>query len=484
MSDAFVPFKVDVKTESAREFNTRQIHSGTKPDPTTKARAVPIYATASYVFTDSEHARKVCSNEEAGYVYSRIANPTVEVLEKRVAALEGGTAAVATASGQSAIFQTVLCLTHSGDNIISSTNLYGGTYSMFKTLLPRMGISVRWVSDDDPESYRALIDERTKMILVETVGNPRISIPDLRAIADIGHENLVPLVVDNTFGAGGYWCPVIEHGADIAVHSATKWLGGHGTTVGGVIVDAGRFDWMKAAAKFPHLTAKSDGPLEFSYASAFGNIAFAIALRIEVVMEVGSVMNPFAAQQILLGIETLSLRCDRIAFNALRVAEFLAQHPRIDWINYPGLVTDKYHQIAKKYLRRGFGGVLSFGVKGGTAGSKYFVDALRLVSNMTNVGDCKTMATHPWSSTHAIMSEKDRINAGITEELIRLSIGTEDVADIIQDLDQAFATIPEGVLSGGSLNKVLYFGIQERATGETIQEVSEELHAEAVTLEA
>lgn len=282
--------------------------------------------------------------------------PTVEVLEKRVAALEGGVAAVATASGQSAIFQTVLCLTHSGDNIVASVNLYGGTYSMFKTLLPRMGISVRWVSDDNPESYRALIDDRTKMVLVETVGNPRISVPDLRAIADIAHENLVPLVVsltithfvagtftdsfilqvDNTFGAGGYWCPVIEHGADIAVHSATKWLGGHGTTVGGVIVDSGRFDWVKAASRFPHLNAVSDGPLDFSYATAFGNIAFAVALRIEVVMEVGSVMNPFAAQQILLGIETLSLRCDRIASNALQIAEFLFEHPKIAWICYPG----------------------------------------------------------------------------------------------------------------------------------------------------
>ncbi|KAJ4144931.1 hypothetical protein LMH87_003798 [Akanthomyces muscarius] len=316
---------------------------------------------------------------------------------------------------------------------------------MFKTLLPRMGISVRWVSDDNAESYRALIDEKTKMVLVETVGNPRISIPDLRAIAEIAHENLVPLVVDNTFGAGGYWCPVIEYGADIAVHSATKWLGGHGTTVGGVIVDSGRFDWTKAASKFPHLNKKSDGPLDFSYASAFGNIAFAVALRIEVVMEVGSVMNPFAAQQILLGIETLSLRCDRIASNALQVANFLSNHSRIEWICYPGLASDKYHELAKKYLRRGFGGVLSFGVRGGTAGSKYFVDALRLVSNMTNVGDCKTMATHPWSSTHAIMSEQDRINAGISEELIRLSVGTEDVLDIIQDLDQAFATIPDNI---------------------------------------
>ncbi|KAE8143646.1 Cys/Met metabolism PLP-dependent enzyme-domain-containing protein [Aspergillus pseudotamarii] len=446
MPDAFTPFKVDLEAESNRSFDTRQIHSGAKPDIATRARAVPIYSTASYVFTDSEHARRVCTNQEAGYVYTRISNPTVEVLEKRVAALEGGTAAVACASGQSAVFQAILCLAHTGQNIVASTNLYGGSYSLFKSILPRLGISVKWVHGDDPESYRELIDDNTRLVFVETVGNPRISVPDLRAIADIAHAHNLPFVVDNTFGAGGYWCPVIEHGVDIVVHSATKWLGGHGTTVGGIIVDSGKFDWAGTGDKFPHLTRKSEGPMEFSYASNFGNIAFAIALRIEVVMEVGSVMNPFAAQQILLGIETLSLRCDRIAANALRTAEFLEKHPRIQWVSYPGLPGDKYHNVAKKYLRRGFGGVLSFGVKGGTIGSKAFVDALRLVSNMTNVGDCKTMATHPWSSTHSIMSEQDRTNAGITEDLIRLSVGTEDIVDIIEDLSRACAAIPEDCL--------------------------------------
>ncbi|KAJ3962688.1 hypothetical protein N0V92_000582 [Colletotrichum tropicale] len=443
MTDAFAPFKVDVGLESERAFDTRQIHAGAKPDPATKARAVPIYATASYIFTDSEHARRVCSNEEAGYVYSRIANPTVEVLEKRIAALEDGTAAVACASGQSAVFQTIMCLAHTGDNIVASTALYGGSYSLFKTLLPRMGVSVRWVPTDDAEAYRPLIDDRTKLVFVETVGNPRVSIPDLQAIADIAHEHHVPFVVDNTFGAGGFWCPVVSFGADIVVHSATKWLGGHGTTVGGVIVDSGRFDWTKAGARFPHLTQTSDGPMAFSFAGNFGNVAFAMALRIEVVMEVGSVLNPFAAQQILLGMETLSLRCDRIAANALQIARFLAEHDRTKWISYPGLPTDKYHERAKKYLRRGFGGVLSFGVKGGTVGSKAFVDALRLVSNMTNVGDCKTMATHPWSSTHAIMTEQDRLNAGITEDLIRLSVGTEDVNDIMNDIRRGLEAIPD-----------------------------------------
>ncbi|KAI8281165.1 Homocysteine synthase [Colletotrichum sp. SAR11_57] len=320
MTDAFAPFKMDVGLESERAFDTRQIHAGAKPDPATKARAVPIYATASYVFTDSEHARR----------------PTVEVLEKRIAALEGGTAAVACASGQSAVFQTIMCLAHTGDNIVASTALYGGSYSLFKTLLPRMGVSVRWVPTDDAEAYRPLIDDRTKLVFVETVGNPRVSIPDLQAIADIAHEHHVPFVVDNTFGAGGFWCPVVSFGADIVVHSATKWLGGHGTTVGGVIVDSGRFDWTKAGARFPHLTQTSDGPMAFSFAGNFGNVAFAMGLRIEVVMEVGSVLNPFAAQQILLGMETLSLRCDRIAANALQIARFLAEHDRTKWISYPG----------------------------------------------------------------------------------------------------------------------------------------------------
>lgn len=314
-----------------------------------------------------------------------IFQPTVEVLEKRVAALEGGTAAVACASGQSAVFQTIICLAHAGDNIVASTNLYGGSYSLFKTLLPRLGITVRWVHDvDDLESYRRSFDERTKAVFVETIGNPRISIPDVQALADIAHAAHVPFVVDNTFGAGGYWCPVIEHGADIVVHSATKWLGGHGTTLGGVIVDSGRFDWLGASDKFPHLTqTNAENPMEFSFARNFGNVAFAIALRVEIVMEIGAVLNPFAAQQILLGMETLSLRCDRIAANALQAAEFLAQNPRTQWISYPGLPTDKYHERGKKYLRRGFGGVLSFGVKGGNAASEAFVDALRLISNMT-----------------------------------------------------------------------------------------------------
>ncbi|ATY60305.1 O-acetylhomoserine O-acetylserine sulfhydrylase [Cordyceps militaris] len=439
MANTFVHFKLDVDKESRRRFSTRQVHAGATPDPNTKARAVPIYATASYVFTNSEHARRVCSNEEAGYVYSRIANPTVEVLEKRVASLEGGTAAVACASGQAAAFQTILCLASSGENIVSSTNLYGGTYSMFKTLLPRIGIFVRWVNDDDPSSFQALTDEKTKLYYLETVGNPRISVPDMAAIAELAHAHTIPFVVDNTFGAGGFWCPVIDYGADIVIHSATKWLGGHGTTVGGVVVDSGRFDWSKTGGKFPVLTHPAGSTVEVSYATAYGDCAFALAVRIEGVMKVGGVMNPFAAQQILLGIETLSLRCERIGANALRVATYLSSSPKID--------------MATKYMRRGYGGVLSFGLRGGTTASRHFVDALDLISNMTNVGDCKTMATHPWSSTHSLLSEKDRIDAGVTEDLIRLSIGTEDCDDILADIRTAFEAIPQTAAAGGSVEE-------------------------------
>ncbi|KAM5458308.1 Homocysteine/cysteine synthase [Microsporum audouinii] len=389
MADPFVTWKVDSK-DKGRRYNTLQVHAGQQPDSATKSRAVPIYATA----------------------------PTVEVFERRAAALEGGSAAVATASGQSAVFQTILNLAGSGDNIISSVNLYGGSYSMFKTLLPRLGIEARWATSEKPEEIAGLIDEKTKMVFVETIGNPRF---------------------DNTFGACGAFCRVIDHGADIVVHSATKWMGGHGTTVGGVIIDSGRFDWRQSAARFPHLVEKS-GPLNFAYWEAFGNCAFAVALRINVVMEVGSVLGPFAAQQLLLGLETLSLRCERIGSNTLKIARFLESDPRIGWVNYPGLERNEYHELAKKYLTGGFGGVLSFGVKGGTRATEILIDRLRIISNMTNVDDSKTMMTHPWGSTHIIMSEKDRVGAGITEDLLRLSVGTEDVEDLIHDFDQALAS--------------------------------------------
>jgi O-acetylhomoserine/O-acetylserine sulfhydrylase len=369
----------------------------------------------------------------------------VEVFEKRCAALEGGSAAVACASGQSALFQTIVMLANSGDNIISSINLYGGSYSLFKTLLPRLGITVRWAPTESPEEIASLIDERTKMVYVETIGNPRCSVPDLRGISDVAHAQGVPFVVDNTFGACGAFCRVLDHGADLVVHSATKWMGGHGTTVGGVVIDGGRFDWGASASKYPHLT-DPDGPMGFSYWKEFGPIAFAFALRINVVMEVGSVLNPFAAQQLLIGLETLSLRCDRIASNTLAVARFLDAHDRVSWVNYPGLENDTYHAFGRKYLTGGYGGVLAFGIRGGSEASNTVINSIKLVSHMTNVGDSKTMATHPWSSTHVIMSEDERLRAGVTPDLIRFSVGTEDVQDLIEDLAQALAQIPQNLL--------------------------------------
>ncbi|KAL3417254.1 O-acetylhomoserine (thiol)-lyase [Phlyctema vagabunda] len=433
------------KEDAGLRFDTLQVHAGHKPDSHTHSRAVPIYATASYVFTDSEHAKRVCTTTEAGYVYSRVANPTVEVFEKRAACLEGGTAAVASASGQAAIFNTIICLAGAGDNIVASINLYGGTYSLFKTLLPRLGITVKWAKKETVEEFSKYIDDNTKMIFVESIGNPRCSIPDLRGLANVAHENGIPFVVDNTFGACGIFCRPKEHGADIIIHSATKWMGGHGTTIGGVTIDCGTFDWGKSAARFPQFT-KEDGPLSYSYWKVFGNVAFAIALRINISMEVGSILSPFAAQQLLIGMETLSLRCERHATNTMAVARFLQKHPRVAWINYPGLEDNEFHENAKKYLQNGYGGVLSFGPKGGDVTSKLFINSFKIISQMTNVGDSKTMATHPWNSTHVIMSEANRREAGISPEFIRFSVGTEDIRDIIGDLSQALDNIPAELL--------------------------------------
>ncbi|KAG8628407.1 hypothetical protein KVT40_004280 [Elsinoe batatas] len=443
--DPFQPYKVEQFDEGLR-YDTLQVHAGHRPDKETHARAVPIYNSVSFIFTDSEHAKRVCATQEAGYFYTRVSNPTVGVLEKRAAILEGGTAAVAVASGQASIFNTIICLASAGDNVVASINLYGGTYSLFKTLLPRLGISVKWAKRETREEYEKLIDDNTKLLFVETIGNPRCSVPDMQDLADVAHENLLPFVVDNTFGACGTWCRPKDFGADIILHSATKWMGGHGTTMGGVIIDCGTFDWGKAGAKFPRLMNK-DGPMSFSYWKAFGNVAFAMAVRLDILMEVGSILSPTAAQQLLIGMETLSLRCERHATNTLAVARFLESHPRIAWVQYPGLESNEYHANAIKYLKNGFGGVLAFGPKGGDVASKTLLNHVRVISHQTNVGDQKTLATHPWNSTHVIMSEKDRREAGITPAFIRMSIGTEDVRDIIEDLDQALGKLPEELVN-------------------------------------
>jgi len=344
-------------------------------------------------------------------------NPTVDVLEKRIAALEGGVAALAAASGQAAQFMAVAALCSAGDNIVATSNLYGGTYNQFKVFMPRLGVTTKFVQGDDPQEFKRLIDEKTKAVYVETIGNPRYNVPDLEAIAKVAHEAGVPVMVDNTFGAGGYFCRPIEHGADIVVHSATKWIGGHGTTIGGVVVDAGKFDWgtPEARKRFPQMTEPSEGYHGLKFWDTFGKITFIIRLRVEILRDLGAALNPFAAQQLLLGVETLSLRCERHAENALKVAKWLEANENVAWVSYPGLESHKSHELAKKYLPRGFGGVLSFGVKGGEKAGSQVVDNFKLISNLANVGDSKTLAIHPWTTTHEQLSDEEKIGSGVTD---------------------------------------------------------------------
>ncbi|KMU82898.1 MET17 [Coccidioides immitis H538.4] len=373
-------------------------------------------------------------------------NPTVDVFEKRIAALEGGVAAVAASSGQAAQFMAIAALAHQGDNIVSTTNLYGGTYNQFKVMLPRLGIQTKFVNGDKPEDISAAIDDRTKAVYIETIGNPRYNVPDFEAIAKVAHEKGVPLIVDNTFGAGGYFCQPIKHGADIVVHSATKWIGGHGTTIAGVVIDSGKFDWGKHGKRFPQFIEPSEGYHGLKFWETFGSIAYAIRVRVEILRDLGAALNPFGAQQILLGIETLSLRGERHASNAIALARWLEKNENVAWVSYPGLESHPSHETAKKYLKRGFGGVLSFGVKGGAAAGSEVVDNFKLISNLANVGDSKTLAIHPWSTTHEQLTEEERIASGVTEDAIRLSVGTEHIDDIIADFEQSFAVAADSTV--------------------------------------
>ncbi|KAL5371902.1 hypothetical protein PMIN06_006651 [Paraphaeosphaeria minitans] len=423
----------------SKNFETLQLHAGQTPDPTTKSRAVPIYATTSYTFDNSAHGARLFGLKESGNIYSRIGNPTVDVFEKRMAALEGGVAALAAASGQAAQFMAILTLAHAGDNIISTSNLYGGTYNQLKVALPRLGITTKFVNGDRPEDFQAAIDQNTKAVYLESIGNPKYNIPDFEKIAAIAHEAGVPVVVDNTFGAGGYFVRPIDHGADIVVHSATKWIGGHGTTIGGVIVDAGRFDWGKHAARFPQFNDPAEGYHGLRFWDTFGAATFITRARVEILRDYGAALNPFAAQQLILGLETLSLRAERHAHNALKLARWLARNPNVAWVSYPGLESHPSHATAKKYLKRGFGGVLSFGVKGGGAAGSQVVDRFRLISNLANVGDSKTLAIHPWTTTHEQLSDEEKESSGVTEDLIRISVGTEHIDDIVADFEQSFA---------------------------------------------
>lgn len=423
-------------------FETLQIHAGQEPDPATNARAVPIYQTTSYVFNNAEHGAKLFGLEEFGNIYTRIMNPTTDVFEKRVAALEGGVAALATSSGQAAQFLTISTIAQAGDNIVSTSYLYGGTYNQFKVSLPRLGIHVKFVDGDNVEDFRAAIDDHTKALYVETIGNPQFNIPDFVALAQVAHDNNIPLIVDNTFGCAGYLARPIDYGADIVVQSATKWIGGHGTSIGGVIVDSGKFNWGNG--KFPLFTEPAPGyhGLIFQDAfgpnSPFGNIAFIIRARVEGLRDLGSTLSPFNAFLLLQGLETLSLRVDRHAENALALAHWLESHTQVTWVSYPGLESHYYHERAKKYLKHGFGGVLTFGIQGGLAAGRKFIDSVKLASHLANVGDAKTLVIHPASTTHQQLSETEQRSSGVTPELVRVSVGLEHIEDIKADFEQAF----------------------------------------------
>jgi O-acetylhomoserine (thiol)-lyase len=426
-------------------FETLQQHAGQEVDPATNSRAVPIYQTSSYVFNNAEHAANLFGLKEFGNIYTRIMNPTTDVFEKRVAALEGGVAAVAVASGQAAQFLTITSLAQGGDNIVSTSYLYGGTYNQFKVQFKRLGIDVRFVDSDRPAEFEKAIDENTKALYVETIGNPRFNIPDFEGIGAIAAKHGIPLIVDNTFGAGGYLVRPIEHGANIVVESATKWIGGHGTSIGGVIVDAGNFNWGNG--KFPQFSEPSESYHGLNFWEVFGsdgpfgNIALATKVRVEGLRDYGPALSPFNAFLLLQGLETLSLRMERTVFNALSLAQWLEKHPKVETVDYPGLPSNPYHNLAKKYLKRGFGGVLSFKVKGGTAEADKLIGNLKLISHLANVGDAKTLIIHPASTTHQQLSLEAQLAAGVVPGSLRVSAGLEHIDDIKADLDQALAKI-------------------------------------------
>ena len=432
-------------SEKNLHFETLQLHAGQEVDPTTGSRAVPIYQTSSYVFNDSEHAAKLFGLQEFGNIYTRIMNPTTDVFEKRIAALEGGIAALATSSGQAAQFLAISNIAQAGDNIVSTTYLYGGTYNQFKVQFKRLGITVKFVDGDNPADFEKHIDEKTKAIYLETIGNPRFNIPDFDAIAAIAKKHDIPLVVDNTFGAAGYLFRPIEHGANIVVESATKWIGGHGTSIGGVIVAAGNFNW--ANGKYPQFTEPSEGyhGLKFwdifGTPGPFGNIAFIIRARVEGLRDYGASLSPFNAFLLLQGLETLSLRVQRHVDNALELAQWLEKHPKVEYVEYPGLSNSPYLNLAKKYLKNGFGGVLSFKIKAGKEAADKLVNNLKLISHLANVGDAKSLIIHPASTTHQQLSEKEQLSSGVVPGALRLSVGIENIEDIKADLEQAFGVL-------------------------------------------
>ncbi|WP_322924343.1 homocysteine synthase [Paenibacillus campi] len=423
-------------------LETLAIHAGQEIDPTTFSRAVPLYQTSSYGFRDSEHAANLFALKEFGNIYTRLMNPTTDVLEKRLAALEGGVGALATASGQAAITFSILNIAGAGDHIVSASSLYGGTYNLFANTLPKLGIEVAFVNSDQPENFRAAINERTKALYAETVGNPGGNVLDIEAVAAIAHEHGIPLIVDNTFPSP-YLLRPIEHGADIVVHSATKFIGGHGTSIGGIIVDGGKFDWTQND-KFPGLTTPDPSYHGLVYTDALGPLAYIIKARVQLMRDLGAPISPFNAWLLLQGLETLHLRMERHSENALQVAQYLEQHADVEWVSYPGLSSHASYELAQKYLAKGTGAILTFGIRGGAAAGRKLIGNVKLFSHLANVGDSKSLIIHPASTTHQQLTEEQQLTAGVNPELIRLSVGTENIRDLLQDLEQAIAASQQG----------------------------------------
>ncbi|MEI7473547.1 MAG: homocysteine synthase [bacterium] len=417
------------------ELNTVALHGGQEVDATTHSRAVPIYQTTSYVFEDTQDAADLFALKKFGNIYTRLMNPTTDVLEKRVAQLEGGVAALAVASGQSAITYAILNIAKPGDEIVASSALYGGTYNLFSHTLKRLGINVKFIEPGDHEAFEEAINENTKLLYTESIGNPKLAIADIEKLADIAHSHNIPLIVDNTV-ATPYLLRPIDFGADIVVHSATKFLGGHGTSIGGIIVDSGKFDWA-GSGKFPEFTETDDSYHGVVYSRDFGNLAYIIKARVQLLRDVGSAISPFNAFMIIQGIETLHVRLQRHCENALAVAKYLSSNKNVSWVNYSGLEENENYELAQKYLPNGQGALIGFGIKGGKESAIKFIDNLKLLSHVANIGDVKSLVIHPASTTHQQLTEEERVSSGVTSDYIRLSIGIEDIKDIIADLEQA-----------------------------------------------
>jgi len=420
------------------KFETQTIHAGQVIDEFSKSRAVPIYQTSSYVFDDTQHAQDLFSLAKPGNIYTRIMNPTQNVFEARITQLEGGVGALATSSGQAAITLALLNIVETGSEIVASSNLYGGSYNLLNITFAKLGIKVHFVDPSDPNNFKAAINDKTRAIYAETIGNPAIDVLDIEAVAQIAHDNGLPLVIDNTF-ASPYLCRPFEHGADIVIHSATKFIGGHGTSIGGIIVDSGKFNWDNG--KFPGLVEPNPSYHGISYTNDVGEAAYITKARVQLLRDLGSAVSPYNVHEFLIGLETLHLRMERHSENALKIAQFLDQHPKVTWVNYPGLENNKYHSLAKKYLPKGQGAILTFGVDGSVEDIARFVDKLQLFSLLANVGDSKSLVIHPASTTHQQLTEAEQRQSGVLPEMVRLSIGTENAEDIINDLNDALSII-------------------------------------------